>query len=192
MPQASLDILLNEPIGTINPNIYGHFMEHLGNCVAEGCWVGDHETIAHTGGIRNDVVAALKAIRPPNLRWPGGCFADDYHWRDGIGPRDQRPERINIHWGDVIEDNQFGTHEFLTFCRAVGAEPYFCGNLGSGSPREMRDWVEYCNFPGQSALAKERAANGAPEPFNVRYWGVGNESWGCGGHFTPEDYATEY
>jgi alpha-N-arabinofuranosidase len=192
MAEASVDILLNEPIGTINPNIYGHFMEHLGGCIDEGCWVGEDSLIDNTNGVRNDVVAALKAIDAPNIRWPGGCFADDYHWQDGIGPRDKRPRRINIHWGNVIETNHFGTHEFLGFCRSVGAAPYFCGNLGSGSPREMRDWVEYCNFPGDSEWARQRAANGSPEPFNVRYWGVGNENWGCGGNFSPEDYGTEY
>ncbi len=192
MPDATIDILLNEPIATINPNIYGHFMEHLGGCIEEGCWVGDQETIAHTGGVRNDVVEALRAVGAPVIRWPGGCFADDYHWQDGIGPRETRPRRINIHWGDVIEKNEFGTHEFMAFCRAVGAEPYFCGNLGSGSPDEMRNWVEYCNFPGDSSFAQQRAANGSPSPFNVKFWGVGNENWGCGGHFTPDDYGTEY
>ena len=192
MPEARIEILLDEPVGTIHPNIYGHFMEHLGGCIDEGCWVGEEAQIANTGGIRDDVVAALKAVGAPVIRWPGGCFADDYHWQDGIGPRESRPRRINIHWGDVIETNQFGTHEFIAFCRAVGAAPYVCGNVGSGSPREMRDWVEYCNFPGDSALARRRAANGAPDPFQVRYWGVGNESWGCGGNFTPEDYGTEY
>src|SRR5579862_804208 len=192
LADASVDILLNEPIGTINPNLYGHFMEHLGGCIEGGCWVGEEAAIAHTGGVRNDVVEALKAVSAPVIRWPGGCFADDYHWRDGIGPRAGRPRRINIHWGDVIETNAFGTHEFMAFCRAVGAAPYFCGNLGSGSPQEMRDWVEYCNFPGDSTLARERAENGAAEPFHVRYWGVGNENWGCGGNFTPEDYGTEY
>jgi alpha-N-arabinofuranosidase len=192
MPDATIDILVNEPIATIHPHIYGHFMEHLGGCIEEGCWVGEESAIAHTGGIRDDVVAALKAVGVPVIRWPGGCFADDYHWQDGIGPRDKRPRRINIHWGDVIETNQFGTHEFVAFCRAVGAEPYFCGNVGSGTPRELRDWVEYCNFPGDSTLARLRAENGSPEPFGVRIWGVGNENWGCGGNFTPEDYGTEY
>ena len=192
MAAASIDILINEPIGRIDPNIYGHFMEHLGGCIEEGCWVGTDSAIAHTGGVRDDVTAALRDIDAPLIRWPGGCFADDYHWEDGIGPRGDRPRRINIHWGDVIETNEFGTHEFMAFCRAVGAEPYFCGNLGSGSPREMRDWVEYCNFPGDSEWARQRRANGQDAPFNVRYWGVGNENWGCGGHFTPEDYGTEY
>ena len=195
MPNAStiaVNVLLNEPIGTINPNIYGHFMEHLGGCIDEGCWVGTESHVSHTGGVRNDVVEALREVGAPLIRWPGGCFADDYHWIDGVGPREQRPRRINIHWGDVIETNEFGTHEFMDFCRAVGAEPYFCGNLGSGSPREMRDWVEYCNFPGDSEWARQRRANGQDAPYNVRYWGVGNENWGCGGHFTPEDYGTEY
>jgi len=191
-PDATIDILLNEPIGVIAPNIYGHFMEHLGGCIEGGCWVGTDAPILNEDGIRRDVTRALAEVGAPVIRWPGGCFADDYHWQDGIGPRDKRPRRINIHWGDVIETNQFGTHEFLAFCKAVGAAPYFCGNLGSGSPREMRDWVEYCNFPGDSTLARERAANGHPEPFGVRYWGVGNENWGCGGNFTPEDYGTEY
>ena len=189
MPDAAFDILLNETIGTINPNIYGHFMEHLGYCVEEGCWVGEDSASANTGGIRNDVTDALREVGAPVMRWPGGCFADDYHWQDGIGPRTQRPKRINIHWGDVIEDNEFGTHEFMAFCKSIGAAPYFCGNLGSGTPAEMRDWVEYCNYPSGSSRAEQRAANGSPEPFGVKYWGVGNENWGCGGNFTPDDYA---
>ncbi len=192
MSDATIDVLLSEPIATIHPNIYGHFMEHLGNCIADGTWVGTDSAIAHTDGVRNDVVEALRQVGAPVMRWPGGCFADDYHWEDGIGPRESRPRRINIHWGDVIEDNAFGTHEFMAFCRAIGAEPYFCGNLGSGTPAEMRNWVEYCNFPGDSERARQRTANGSPEPFNVRYWGVGNENWGCGGNFTPDDYAGEY
>lgn len=192
MSNVAIDILLNEPIGTINPNIYGHFMEHLGSCVEGGCWVGEHPDILHNEGIRHDVTAALKEVQAPVIRWPGGCFADDYHWQDGIGPRDRRPRTINIHWGDVIETNEFGTHEFMAFCRSVGAEPYFCGNVGSGTPAELRNWVEYCNYPGDSTLARQRAANGSPEPFNVRFWGVGNENWGCGGNFSPEDYCSAY
>jgi alpha-L-arabinofuranosidase len=192
MSDATIDILLNEPIGTISPHLHGHFMEHLGGCIYEGCWVGEDSPILNTGGVRNDVVEALKAIGAPNIRWPGGCFADDYHWQDGIGPWEKRPKRINMHWGNVIDNNHFGTHEFLAFCKAVGAEPYLCGNVGSGTPQELRDWVEYCNYPEGSTWAELRAANGAPEPFGVRYWGVGNENWGCGGHFTPEDYGTEY
>jgi len=192
MPQAVLDVLLDEPIAKINPAIYGHFMEHLGACIYEGCWVGDQDSISHTGGIRSDVVEALMAVRPAVIRWPGGCFADDYHWQDGIGPRESRPRRVNVWWGDVPETNAFGTHEFLAFCRAVHAEPYLCGNVGSGSPRELRDWVEYCNYPGDSDWARRRAENGSQKPFGVRYWGVGNENWGCGGSFTPEDYGTEF
>jgi alpha-N-arabinofuranosidase len=181
---ATLDLLLSEPIATINPNIYGHFIEHLGACVYDGVWL-DHQ-------ICTDVVEALKQIRPPIIRWPGGCFADDYHWQDGIGPPNNRPKRVNLHWGNVIESNHFGTHEFIQFCRAIGAQPYISGNVGSGSPRELRDWVEYCNHPSGSTLSDLRRTNGADQPFNVQFWGVGNEPWGCGGHFTPEDYATEY
>jgi len=190
--KATINIMLTEPIATINPNIYGHFAEHLGHCIYEGIWVGEDSAIPNTDGIRDDVVTALRRIKPPVVRWPGGCFADDYHWEDGVGPRAQRPKRINAHWGQAIEPNEFGTHEFIKFCRRIGAEPYICGNVGSGSPRELRDWVEYCNFPGESTLALQRANNGYKEPFRVRYWGVGNENWGCGGNFDPEDYAAEY
>jgi alpha-N-arabinofuranosidase len=190
---SKVDVLLVEPIATIQPGVYGHFAEHLGECIYNGIWVGEESKIPNTGGIRNDVVAALRRMKAPVIRWPGGCFADDYHWQDGIGPQNKRPRRINIHWGEVVEDNAFGTEEFIRFCRLVGAAPYFCGNVGSGSPREMRDWVEYCNFPGGTTWSDLRIANaGSPEPHQVYYWGVGNENWGCGGHFIPEDYATEY
>ncbi|CAA9562508.1 MAG: GH51 [uncultured Thermomicrobiales bacterium] len=185
---ATIDILLDEPIATIDPNVYGHFAEHLGECIYDGVWTGEGEA----GRLVEGVVAALRRVRPAVLRWPGGCFADDYHWQDGIGPVANRPRRINIHWGEVVESNEFGTHEFVRLCRAIGAAPYFCGNVGSGSPRELRDWVEYCNFPGDTAWSALRAANGDPEPFNIHYWGVGNESWGCGGNFTPEEYAAHY
>jgi alpha-N-arabinofuranosidase len=190
--KTSVTINPLDRIATINPNIYGHFAEHLGRCIYDGAWVGEDSPIANTHGFRNDVIAALRKLKAPVIRWPGGCFADDYHWQDGIGPRADRPRRINIHWGEVIETNHVGTHEFVEFCRLVGAEPYFCGNVGSGTPRELRDWVEYCNFPGDSSWARLRAANGSPEPFNVTYWGVGNENWGCGGNFSPEDYGTEF
>jgi len=180
----TIEILLTEPIGTIHRNIYGHFIEHLGACVYGGIW--------SAGGMSEPVVNLLKAIAPAVVRWPGGCFADDYHWRDGIGPAESRPRRVNIHWGEVIETNAFGTHEFVRFCRAIGAEPYVCGNVGSGTPQELREWVEYCNFPGGSTLSDRRRANGQPDPFKITYWGVGNENWGCGGRFTPEDYAAEY
>lgn len=189
---ATIRICLDEHVAKINPNIYGHFAEHLGRCIYEGIWVGENSPIPNTNGIRNDVVEAMKRIKPPVVRWPGGCYADDYHWQNGIGPRKDRPRTVNAHWGQVIDTNEFGTHEFIEFCRRIGAEPYICGNVGSGSPRELRDWVEYCNYPGDSTLARLRANNGHPEPFRVRYWGVGNENWGCGGNFSPEDYAVEY
>jgi alpha-L-arabinofuranosidase len=181
-----------DTVGRINPNLYGHFAEHLGRCVYDGIWVGEQSPIPNTHGFRNDVIEALRQIKPPILRWPGGCFADDYHWQDGIGPRQERPRRINIHWGEVVETNQVGTQEFILFCRLIGAEPYFCGNVGSGTVRELRDWVEYCNFPGNSSWAQKRAEDGSREPLNVKYWGVGNENWGCGGNFSPEDYCTEF
>jgi alpha-N-arabinofuranosidase len=157
-----------------------------------GVWVGEDSAIPNTAGLRDDLVEAFRRIRPPVIRWPGGCFADDYHWADGVGPRRERPKTVNTWWGGGVEDNGFGTHEFITFCRLVGAQPYLAGNLGSGSVREMRDWVEYCNYDRPSTLAMRRAANGSPMPFGVKYWGVGNEAWGCGGNFCPEDYAAEY
>lgn len=185
-------VVPDEAIGEINPYLHGHFAEHLGELIYPGICVPEHSAIPNTGGIRHDVVEALKPLGIPVLRWPGGCFADDYHWRDGIGPLDQRPMRINRHWGMAEEPNRFGTHEFMAFCQALGAEPYFAGNLGSGTPSELRGWVEYCNFAGKSALADERRANGSEAPFGVRYWGIGNENWGCGGNMTPEQYAEEY
>ncbi len=185
-----------DTVATINPNIYGHFAEHLGRCIYDGIWVGEDSPIPNIAGFRTDVIEAFRRMKPPVIRWPGGCFADDYHWQDGIGPRDQRPNRINIHWGEVVETNDVGTQEFIRFCRLVGAEPYLCGNVGSGTARELRDWVEYCNFPDSSpngsTWAQQRAADGSSEPFDVTYWGVGNENWGCGGNFSPEDYCTEF
>jgi alpha-L-arabinofuranosidase len=181
-----------DKIATINPNIYGHFSEHLGRCIYDGIWVGEESSIPNTAGFRNDLIQAFRKMKPPVLRWPGGCFADDYHWQDGIGPRSERPRRINIHWGEVIETNDVGTQEFVRFCRLVGAEPYICGNVGSGTVRELRDWVEYCNFNGDSTWAQLRARDGSPDTLNVRYWGIGNENWGCGGSFSPEDYGTEF
>ncbi|HEY5910010.1 MAG TPA: alpha-N-arabinofuranosidase [Verrucomicrobiae bacterium] len=176
----------------INRNIYGHFSEHLGRCIYEGVWVGENSPIPNTRGIRNDVVAALKKIKIPVLRWPGGCFADEYHWRDGIGPGEHRPTMINTHWGGVTENNHFGTHEFLDFCAQLGCEPYICGNVGSGSVQEMQSWVEYMTFPGISPMADERKRNGREEPWRLRYFGVGNENWGCGGNMTPEFYADQF
>ncbi len=189
---TKITINLERVVGVINPNLYGHFAEHLGRCFYDGMWVGPDSPIPNTAGWRSDALDALRRLKPPVIRWPGGCFADDYHWQDGIGAPQNRPRRINIHWGEVIETNHVGTHEFIQLCRLIGAEPYICGNVGSGTVRELRDWVEYCNFPGDSSWAALRAANGSPEPFNVTYWGVGNENWGCGGHFSPEDYCTEF
>jgi alpha-N-arabinofuranosidase len=172
--------------------LHGSFAEHLGSCVYGGLWVGKNSSIPNTNGYRTQAVEYLKALGIPVLRWPGGCFADDYHWRDGIGRLEKRPKRVNIHWGNYTEDNSFGTHEFIGLCRLIGAEPYFAGNVGSGTPEELRDWVEYCNYPSGSTLSDERAANGSPEPFQVRYWGIGNENWGCGGRMNGSEYATEY
>lgn len=177
---------------TINKNIYGHFAEHLGRCIYEGLWVGIDSPIPNTNGIRNDVVAALKAIDIPVLRWPGGCFADEYHWKDGIGPRDKRPSMINTHWGGVVENNHFGTHEFFELCEQLGTEPYVCGNVGSGSVQEMMEWVEYMTSPAQSPMANLRRSNGREEPWKLSFFGVGNESWGCGGSMRPEYYADLY
>ena len=185
-------ILPNEKIGEISPYLHGNFAEHLGELVYPGIWVGEKSPIPNTRGIRNDVVQALKPLNVPVLRWPGGCFADGYHWRDGIGPREQRPQRVNVWWGMAPEPNAFGTHEFAQFCRMIGTEPYFTANVGSGSPQELRDWAEYCNFKGRSTLADERRANGEAEPFNIRYWAIGNENWGCGGNMGPEQYAQEF
>jgi alpha-N-arabinofuranosidase len=182
----------DSPVATIRPELHGHFAEHLGSCVYGGLWVGRNSAVPNIHGLRKQAVEYLKALGIPVLRWPGGCFADDYHWRDGIGPAEKRPKRVNIWWGYYTEDNSFGTHEFIELCRLIGAQPYFAGNVGSGTPPELRDWVEYCNYPSGSALSDERIANGAKEPFRVRYWGVGNENWGCGGTMTPEEYAAEY
>ena len=187
--QATATIQGDQPEGKISRHIYGHFMEHLGRCIYDGLWVGEDSPIPNTRGIRNDVIDALKKLNCPNLRWPGGCFADDYHWRDGVGPRDERPQRINIHWGQVIETNAFGTHEFLDLCEIVGAEPYLAGNVGSGTPQEMRDWIEYLTYDGASDLANMRRANGREKPWKITYFGVGNENWGCGGNMTPAFYA---
>ena len=182
----------DQEIGLVRPEFHSNFAEHLGSCVYGGMWVGKKSPIPNINGFRKATVDYLKALGVPVLRWPGGCFADDYHWRDGIGPAAKRPKRVNIHWGNYTEDNGFGTHEFVEFCRLIGAEPYFAANVGSGRPQEMRDWMEYCNYPKGSTLSDERAANGSPEPFNVRYWGVGNELWGCGGNMHPDQAAREY
>jgi alpha-L-arabinofuranosidase len=187
-------IVINADLGKqeISRHIYGHFSEHLGRCIYGGYWVGEGSGIPNTRGIRNDVVEALKRTNIPNLRWPGGCFADEYHWMDGIGPRDQRPTMINTHWGGVTEDNAFGTHEFLDLCEQLETEPVIVGNVGSGTVEELSKWVEYVNFDGVSPMADLRRSNGREEPWGVVYWGIGNENWGCGGHMTPEHYANLY
>src|SRR5687767_12833560 len=146
----------DEDGGQISRHIYGHFAEHLGRCIYAGLWVGEDSAIPNTRGMRTDVLEALKRLDVPNLRWPGGCYADDYHWRDGIGPRDQRPKRVNMHWGQVVDTNAFGTHEFLDLCELLGAEPYLAGNMGSGTPQEMREWIEYLTYSGDSELANLR------------------------------------
>jgi alpha-N-arabinofuranosidase len=187
-----ITINADQKVGKINKNIYGHFSEHLGRCIYEGIWVGTDSSIPNTNGIRNDVVEALRAPKVPVLRWPGGCFADEYHWKDGVGPREKRAKMINTHWGGVIENNHFGTHEFLDFCEMIGAEPYVCGNVGSGTVREMSEWVEYITFDGESPMANWRKENGRECPWKLPYFGVGNENWGCGGHMRPEYYADLY
>ena len=189
--KASLLIHSDQPKGIINRNIYGQFAEHLGRLIYEGLWVGEDSAIPNTRGLRNDVVAALKGLQIPVLRWPGGCFADEYHWRDGIGPRDQRPKRPNASWGGV-DTNAFGTHEFMDLCEMLGAEPLINGNLGSGSPQEMMEWIEYMTSDSESTLARLRRQNGRDKPWKLPYFAVGNESWGCGGEMRPEYYADEY
>lgn len=183
---------LSNPQIVISKHIYGQFSEHLGHCIYGGIWVGENSTIPNTRGIRNDVVEALKKIKIPNLRWPGGCFADEYHWMDGIGPRDKRPKMINTHWGGVVEDNSFGTHEFLDLCEQLGTEPYICGNVGSGTVEEMSKWVEYITFDGESPMANLRKQNGREKPWKVKFWGVGNENWGCGGNMSADFYADQF
>ncbi len=190
---AQNKIIVNTDLGkeTISRNIYGHFSEHLGHCIYGGYWVGEDSDIPNTNGIRNDVVSALKEIGIPNLRWPGGCFADEYHWMDGIGPRNERPTMINTNWGGVTEDNSFGTHEFLELCNQLDCEPVICGNLGSGTVKEMSQWVEYLNSDNISPMTDIRKENGREESWGVKYWGVGNENWGCGGSMTPQFYADQ-
>ena len=179
---------------TISRHIYGHFAEHLGRCIYGGIYVGEaNKKIPHTNGIRNDIVAALKKLKVPVLRWPGGCFADTYHWRDGVGPKNQRPSMLNVWWGNVKEDNSFGTHEFLALCEMLGAEPYLAGNVGSGTSQELADWVKYVNHKeGTSPMTDLREKNGRKKPWKVTYWGVGNEAWGCGGNMKADFYANLY
>ncbi len=188
-------ITLNADLGrdTISRHIYGHFAEHLGRCIYGGFYVGESNTkIPHRDGVRTDLIEALKKMKVGNLRWPGGCFADTYHWKDGIGPKDKRPSMKNVWWGGVTEDNSFGTHDFLNLCEAIDAEPYLAGNVGSGTVKELSDWVEYTNQDSGSPMTELRKANGREKPWNVKIWGVGNEAWGCGGNMKPEYYANIY
>jgi alpha-L-arabinofuranosidase len=194
--QAQNNIVVNADLGKekISKHIYGHFSEHLGRCIYGGFYVGeDNKKIPHKAGVRIDILEALKKMKIPNLRWPGGCFADTYHWKDGIGPKDQRPSMLNVWWGNVTEDNSFGTHEFLTLCEELGTEPYISGNVGSGTVQELADWVKYVNHPeGSSPMPKLREQNGRVKPWHVKYWGLGNEAWGCGGNMKAEYYANVY
>ena len=181
-----------EKKSVIRKELYGHFSEHLGRCIYGGLFVGENSEIPNINGVRKDVAAALRQIRIPVLRWPGGCFADEYHWKDGIGEKGTRKKMINSHWGGVVEDNSFGTHEFMELCRQLGCEPYITGNLGSGTVQEMQEWVEYMTFDGVSPMAGLRRENGREQPWKLKYFGVGNENWGCGGNMRPEFYADNY
>lgn len=189
---ASAVLRADQPGPVVNRNIYGHFAEHLGRGIYEGIWVGPASPIPNTRGIRNDVVAALKQLQIPVLRWPGGCFADEYHWKDGIGPREKRPAMINTHWGGVVEDNGFGTHEFMDLVEQLGTDAYITGNVGSGTPQEMMEWVEYLTSDAISPMANLRRQNGREKAWRVPYFGIANEPWGCGGSMRPEYYADEY
>ncbi|NMH28621.1 alpha-N-arabinofuranosidase [Flavobacterium silvaticum] len=187
--KATVSVLPSADSPVINKNIYGHFSEHLGRCIYGGFYVGEKSTIPNTNGVRNDIIAALKELGIPNLRWPGGCFADTYHWKDGIGPKQDRPTMVNQWWGGVTEDNSFGTHDFLDLCETLGTEPYLAANVGSGTVKEFTDWVAYVNHQGKSPMSELRKKNNRDTPWGVKIWGVGNEMWGCGGNMTPEYYA---
>ncbi len=176
---------------TIPAEIYGQFAEHLGSCIYGGLWVGEDSPVPNTNGYRNDVLQALKDLKVPVMRWPGGCFADEYHWTDGIGPKENRPVMVNTNWGGTVEDNSFGTHEFFNLCELLECEPYLSGNVGSGTVEELAKWVEYITAE-DGPMAKKRKENGREKPWKLKYLGVGNESWGCGGNFTPEAYADAY
>ncbi len=189
---AQITINNVEPGPVIHPHIYGQFTEHLGDGIYGGLYVGKDSDIPNTDGFRNDVIGALKELHVPLIRWPGGCFADEYHWRDGIGPHDERVLRTNVSWGGAKEDNSFGTHEFFQLVEMLGAEAYVNGNLGSGTVQEMVEWLEYMTSDNDSAVVRERRKNGREKPWKLAYYAVGNESWGCGGHMTPQHYADLY
>ena len=176
----------------ISKYIYGHFAEHLGRCIYEGIYVGEDSSIPNVNGMRTDVVEALKNIKIPVLRWPGGCFADEYHWKDGIGPKENRKKIVNTNWGGVTENNHFGTHEYFELLRQLGCEAYINGNVGSGTVQEMQEWIEYMTMDGESPMANLRRENGHDDPWKVKFFGVGNESWGCGGNMRPDYYADVY
>lgn len=191
---ANLHVVFSDSKGTINRDIYGHFAEHIGGVFYDGLWVGEDSSVPHYSGFRKALVDSFKKINPPVLRWPGGCFAETYDWRDGIGPRAERPTRVNWWYSHDkrTESNQVGTHEFMQLCRLLGTEPYFAANMTSTTPLHIRNWIEYCNYPSGTALSDERAKNGDAEPFGIKYWGIGNENWGGGGQMTPEQCAREY
>ena len=189
---ATATIHTDKGKNVICKEIYGQFAEHLGSCIYGGLWVGEDSPIPNINGYRKDVFDALKALQVPVLRWPGGCFADDYHWMDGIGPKSQRPSLRNNNWGGTIEDNSFGTHEFLNLCELLGCEPYISGNVGSGTVKEMAQWVEYMTSDGDTPMARLRRQNGRDKAWHVKYYGIGNEAWGCGGNMTPEYYSDEF
>ena len=190
--QNSIVVHADKPGPKIDKAIYGHFAEHLGHCIYGGIYVGEKSEIANTKGFRLDVVGALKDLKVPLVRWPGGCFADTYHWKDGIGPKADRPSIINVHWGGVTEDNSFGTHEFLDFCELIGCDAYVCLNVGSGTVQEAAQWMEYVTSSNESPMTKLRKQNGREKPWNVKYWAAGNETWGCGGNMRPEYYSDLY
>lgn len=190
--QNTLHLHLDQAETQINKEIYGHFAEHLGRCIYGGIFVGEDSDIPNVDGYRSDVIAALQEMEIPVLRWPGGCFGDTYHWKDGIGPRETRPSIVNTHWGGVTEDNSFGTHEFLDFCELIGAMPYININVGSGTVQEAAEWVQYVTSSNENPMSELRKQNGRLDPWDVKYWGIGNENWGCGGHMTPEYYTDLY
>ena len=192
MKKISILINADDRLGHISPEIYGHFSEHLGRCIYNGIYVGENSPIPNTDGIRNDIIEAFRNIKAPVFRWPGGCFAEEYHWQDGIGEKSLRRKIVNTNWGGVTEDNSFGTHEFMRFCELVGCKPYINGNVGSGSVREMSEWIEYMTSDAESPLTEQRKKNGRAEPWKLEYLGVGNENWGCGGNMRPEYYADVY